>query len=241
VEKEDYNNVISSGECAEAIRNFKVEAELIPKDKQATLGLFNVLLECQSENQPKNSWPKALVDVISCGEQAVNPLSELIKDAQDEQDAGRILYFAIALCYTRSPKIAEPLCSLLEKNLFISGFWPHTNTIFDAFAFLYIATARAFYWSNATSILPRLRSILNRSIKCENALMMALPYALRAVGFIGNNEDIPLVKNFISFSCPYDSCVEAAVRREAGHALYALRHPNQRDIRANSRSDTWKR
>jgi hypothetical protein len=233
----------------EAIQRLEKEADLFPNNKQASMRLFRVLIDCPSETQPKSSWPAPLTDVINCGEEAVEMLANGLEGDQ-YVPTGRKLYFALALCYIRSPKIAKPLCDFLEENLMMT-IWPGKMkgvipnflkgrlVVYDVFETVYICIARALYWIQATSILPRLRAILHQSTQKKNSMLNALPYALRAIGFLGTKEDIPLVEKFLSFSCPDFDMSEFRVKNEAKHALYALRHPEEREKRANSHSDAW--
>ena len=111
--------------------------------------------------------------------------------------------------------------------------------MFDGFEVIYMAIARAFYWNQATDILPRLRAILENDK--QNRRLNALPYAIRAIGFIGDDSDIPLIEQFLNYSCPDFDISQATIREEAKRAFYALRHPDQREQRANSDASAWQK
>ncbi len=231
--------------------------------------LFSVLTDLAFETEPKSGWPQVLRDVVSVGEETIVYLemeldrlasrlptgigpqqqlgSDLLSRLQNvwkELEMAKLLYFSVALCYIKSPRVAAPLCSLLEKNI-QSWVWPRliddNIVMFDPFERVYIASARAFYWVCAANVLPRLRQILREVSRRHDSMLNALPYALRAIGFLGTSKDIPLVETFQDFSCPPFDVSEATVRIEAKHALYALRHPEERQNRASSHIDTWRR
>ena len=71
-------------------------------------------------------------------------------------------------------------------------------------------------------------------------MLNALPYALRAIGFLGTEDDSSRVAPFEQFACPRFDISQARVRLEAKHALYALRHPDERETRANTYLDVWR-
>ncbi len=238
----DYNHRLAPP--AEAIRKLEAIGDLFPADERVSNHLFHVLISLPTATKPEASWPNELTDVIIRGDEVVQALAHGLEGNPDDHP-GRKLHFAIALCYIRSPNVVEPLCSFLEKNIMMQ-LWPtriellgdDEITFFDAYEVIYIAIARAFYWNQANSILPRLRVILEKGK--QKQMLNALPYAIRAIGFIGDRDDIPLIKEFIGFCCPEFDLSEAAVKQDAKHALYALTHLEEREIRANTHIDQWK-
>jgi len=227
-------------EPSEVIRRLASLGDSFPTDERVSKQLFDVLISLPTSTKPEKEWPAELRDVIAKGEEVVEILGRDLEGNPNDR-MGKKLYFAIALTYIKSPSVIEPLCRFLEMNIAMM-LWPSkmsdSITMFDAYEVIYIAIARALYWNQAVDVLPRLRVILEKGK--QKRMLNALPYAIRAIGFIGNDNDIPLVEQFFSFSCPGFDLSEKAVKIEAKHALYALRHPEKRNRRANSHIDSWK-
>lgn len=223
------------------VRRLADLSEFFPSDPLTTRQLFDVLISLPSTNEPKASWPLYLRNVISLGEPAVESLGSGLGGAPVDQ-MGKKMYFAIALSYIKSPLVNDPLCGFLELNagMFI---WPGEMggriVMFDGFEVIYMAIARAFYWNQAIDMLPRLRAILENDK--QNRRLNALPYAIRAIGFIGGEGEIPLIEQFLNYSSPDFDISQATIREEAKRALYALLHPDQREQRANSDASTWQK
>lgn len=222
------------------VRRLTNLSEFFPSDPLTTRQLFDVLISLPSTNEPKASWPLYLRNVISLGEPAVKILGSGLDGAPVDQ-MGKKMYFAIALSYIKSPLVNDPLCGFLELNagMFV---WPGEMggriVMFDGFEVIYMAIARAFYWNQATDMLPRLRAILENDK--QNRRLNTLPYAIRSIGFISDESDILLIKQFLNYSCPDFDISQATIREEAKRALYALLHQDQREKRANSEMASWK-
>jgi hypothetical protein len=255
------------GYC-DAIRALETESFLVPDDKHATTRLFNVLTDIQFHTHPHPGWPKPLAEVIALGEKAIpsiqhqvyalvaKPIVEvdavhvqpesILQDQRNlykQQQIPKLLYFTIALCYIKSPIIAPPLLTVLEKNIQM-WIWPelldNKVAFLDPFERVYIGIARALFWVKAEETLSRLKDILQQAMSRQNSMLNSLPYAIRAIGFLGTEAEITIVKQFLEFSSPGFDVSESRVRLEAKHALYALQHPEEQEERANSPSDAWR-
>jgi hypothetical protein len=227
--------------------------------------LFQVLTKLQFRTAVDETWTPSLRQIIACGEDAVPWLttqldrltprlgvpqpkldSNILQNIQrwwNEQELARLLYCAVALCYIRSPRTVQPLCTLLEANA-QAWIWPRSMgqrvMFMDSIERVYTAISRALYWNKATSVLPRLRGILDTAHRAPERVLNALPYTIRAIGFLGSALDAEIVEPFQRFSCPQFDVSERYVRTEAKHALYVLRHPDERESRANSPLDDWR-
>lgn len=249
------------------IRALETESSLVPDDKHATSRLFNVLTDIQFHTHPHHGWPKSLTDVIALGEKAIpwiqhqvctlvaKPIVEVDavhvqadsilrvqRNLYKQQQIPKLLYFTIALCYIKSPRIAPTLLTVLEKNIQM-WLWPdlldNKVAFFDPFERIYIGIARALFWVKAEETLARLKDFLQQAMSLQNSMLNSLPYAIRAIGFLGTEAEIIIVKQFLEFSSPGFDVSESKVRLEAKHALYSLQHPEEQEERANSPSDAW--